>query len=63
VIMGLIAISLLIARSYNGTLPNNERGYGVAEAVTIYWHFVDLIWVVLVTILYLVPFGLPSLSA
>jgi cytochrome aa3-600 menaquinol oxidase subunit 3 len=63
VIMGLIAISLLIARSYNGTLPNNERGYGVAEAVTIYWHFVDLIWIVLLTILYLLPFGLPSLSA
>ena len=63
VIMGLVAISILIARSYNGTLPTNERGYSVAEAVTIYWHFVDLIWVVLVTILYLVPFGPPILGA
>jgi heme/copper-type cytochrome/quinol oxidase subunit 1/heme/copper-type cytochrome/quinol oxidase subunit 3 len=63
VIMGLIAISLLIVRSYNGTLPTNERGNSVVEAVTIYWHFVDLIWVVLVTILYLLPFGLPVLGA
>jgi len=35
----------------------------VVEAVTVYWHFVDLIWIVLVTILYLLPFGLPVLGA
>ena len=62
VIMGLVAISLLIARSYNGTLPANERGHSITEAVTIYWHFVDLIWVVLLISLYLVPFGLPVLG-
>lgn len=62
VIMGLTAIGILIARSMNGTLPLNERGHAVAEAVTIYWHFVDLIWVVLVTSLYLLPFGLPLVA-
>ena len=61
VLMGLIAIAVLIARSHNGSLPVNTKGESVVEAVTLYWHFVDLIWIVLFSILYLIPFQIPAM--
>jgi cytochrome c oxidase subunit 3/cytochrome o ubiquinol oxidase subunit 3 len=45
-------VSLLIS-SYRGTLTK-ERSETV-EIVGLYWHFVDVVWIFIFTVIYLVP--------
>ncbi len=51
VLVGLIAITVAtsLLRSIEGTI----RGVRAAEAVSIYWHFVDAVWVVIFPVVYL----------
>ena len=50
---GLCALSYLLARknSYRGTLDGELRRIGAADAVSIYWHFMDVLWVGLFALL------------
>ncbi|MDC0831865.1 cytochrome B6 [Leptolyngbya valderiana BDU 20041] len=48
--LGLIAVVLL--RSLKSGRYTNESHFG-PEAAELYWHFVDIVWIVLFTILYL----------
>jgi cytochrome c oxidase subunit 3 len=51
VIGGLIAISIVYVSARRGSL--SARRHGPGEAVSYYWHFVDVVWVVLFLVLYL----------
>jgi cytochrome c oxidase subunit III len=48
--VGLLGIMLLKARGENALLPIRHTPY---ELVGLYWHFVDIIWVFLLPLLYL----------
>ena len=51
VLVGLLFLTLILARSLRGQFDANHH-VGVAAA-TLYWHFVDVVWVFLFGILYL----------
>ncbi|MEM9804370.1 MAG: heme-copper oxidase subunit III [Cyanobacteria bacterium P01_D01_bin.56] len=50
VLTGVLLQSIMLGRSF---IPNNYAGgdYGV-EATSIFWHFVDVIWIVLFVLIY-----------
>jgi cytochrome c oxidase subunit 3 len=52
VCFGLILILAVLGRSLKPNHYNNEKHFGV-EAAEIYWHFVDVIWVILFLLLYI----------
>jgi heme/copper-type cytochrome/quinol oxidase subunit 3 len=43
----------LFVMSLRGRLPT-ERAEAV-EIVGLYWHFVDIVWIIIFTLIYLVP--------
>ncbi|HYM15144.1 MAG TPA: cytochrome c oxidase subunit 3, partial [Dehalococcoidia bacterium] len=51
VLGGLILLTLILFRAARGQFSSRHH-VGVA-AVTLYWHFVDVVWFFLFTILYL----------
>jgi cytochrome c oxidase subunit III len=51
VLVGIILIVTCFFRSLRGTF-NKQHHFGV-EAATMYWHFVDAVWVILFGVLYL----------
>jgi len=52
VLVGIILMGIVLWRSRRPGHYSQEKHFGV-EAAEIYWHFVDGVWVVLFTILYL----------
>jgi cytochrome c oxidase subunit III len=52
VLVGIILMGIVLWRSRRPGHYSTEKHFGV-EAAEIYWHFVDGVWVVLFTILYL----------
>ncbi len=53
VTVGIIMLMSLFVMSLNGRL-SRERAETV-EIVGLYWHFVDIVWVLIFTIVYLIP--------
>ena len=51
VIGGLIICIWLIGRAWNGAYLEDNR---VLEYFGLYWHFVDIVWIVLFTVVYLI---------
>ncbi len=52
VTMGVICMSFVTWKAYRGAYTKEDhRG---VEVVGLYWHFVDLVWIILFTIVYLV---------
>ena len=49
---GVIAMSLLAIRSWLGAYSSTN--YNSVEIVGLYWHFVDLVWIILFTVVYLI---------
>ncbi len=49
---GVIAMSLLAIRSWFGAYSSTN--YNSVEIVGLYWHFVDLVWIILFTVVYLI---------
>lgn len=47
---GLLALTALARRAHRGLLARENEG--AVEAVSYYWHFVDLVWLVLFTTVY-----------
>jgi heme/copper-type cytochrome/quinol oxidase subunit 3 len=43
----------LWAASFTGNLTT--RHSGAVENVGLYWHFVDIVWIILFTVIYLIP--------
>ncbi len=50
---GVIMLSVMLFRS--GTGQFSARHHDAVEAVSLYWHFVDVVWICLFSILYLLP--------
>ncbi|CAN5650308.1 cytochrome o ubiquinol oxidase subunit III [soil metagenome] len=53
VTVGIIMLMSLFVMSLRGRLPS-ERAETV-EIVGLYWHFVDVVWILIFTVVYLVP--------
>ncbi len=52
VIVGLLWLLFVIAKAFRGDFTaHNYSGY---EVFGLYWHFVDIVWIVLFTIIYLI---------
>jgi heme/copper-type cytochrome/quinol oxidase subunit 3 len=49
---GVIAMSILAIRSWFGAYSSTN--YSPVEIVGLYWHFVDLVWIILFTVVYLI---------
>jgi heme/copper-type cytochrome/quinol oxidase subunit 3 len=53
VTIGILMLLSLFGLSLDGRLPT-ERSEAV-EMVGLYWHFVDVVWIVIFTVVYLIP--------
>ncbi|HEY9555412.1 MAG TPA: heme-copper oxidase subunit III [Acidimicrobiales bacterium] len=53
VTVGIIMLASLLVMSLRGNLTR-ERAEAV-EIVGLYWHFVDVVWIVIFTVVYLIP--------
>ena len=54
VVIGIIMLLSLVFISRRQGGLSTERGMNV-ELVGLYWHFVDIIWIVIFTVVYLIP--------
>ena len=52
VVIGMIALSWILWRSVRGHF--SESYYGPVDLAGLYWHLVDLIWIYLFPLLYLI---------
>jgi len=50
VLGGVIGIAVVLARGVNGQF--SAKHHSAVEAIHYYWHFVDIVWVVLFTVIY-----------
>jgi cytochrome c oxidase subunit 3/cytochrome o ubiquinol oxidase subunit 3 len=53
VTVGILMLLLLTGLSTAGRIPQSESRK--VELIGLYWHFVDIIWVVIFTVVYLIP--------
>ena len=53
VTMGIIWLGILYGRSMQGRLPSGKSES--VEIAGLYWHFVDIVWIVIFTVIYLLP--------
>ena len=51
--IGILMLMSLFVMSLRGRLPQ-ERSE-IVEVVGLYWHFVDVVWIVIFTVVYLIP--------
>jgi len=51
--LGIVMLMSLFMMSLRGRLPK-ERSE-VVEIVGLYWHFVDVVWILIFTVVYLIP--------
>jgi len=52
VVLGIVAISLLLRRAIRGDF--NRYYFTAVDGVGLYWHLVDLIWIFLFPLMYLI---------
>jgi len=60
VFVGLILISVLLTMTILGDFNNKEST--VIQTVGIYWHFVDIVWIIVFIVIYVLP-GFLTLKA
>ncbi len=53
VTLGIVMLLSLANMSYRGKIPQEKSE--IVEIVGLYWHFVDVVWIVLFTVVYLIP--------
>jgi cytochrome c oxidase subunit 3 len=53
VLGGVIMLSVVLFRAMSGQFT--ARHHDAVEATSIYWHFVDVVWIALFSILYIIP--------
>ena len=54
VFVGLIILSIILLLTFLGDFSNDKKST-VIKTVGLYWHFVDIVWVVVFTVVYLLP--------
>ena len=52
---GILMLLSLFGMSLDGRLPVDKAE--AVELVGLYWHFVDIVWIVIFTVVYLIPAG------
>jgi cytochrome c oxidase subunit 3 len=55
---GVIMLSVILYRGMAGQF--SARHYDAVEAASLYWHFVDVVWILLFSLLYLLPGKTPA---
>jgi heme/copper-type cytochrome/quinol oxidase subunit 3 len=50
---GILMLLSLVALSLRGQLPQSRAT--TVEYVGLYWHFVDIVWIAIFTLVYLIP--------
>lgn len=60
VTVGVMILFSLVLVSMRGGLPTSESL--TVELAGLYWHFVDIVWIVLFALVYLVPSPLPNIE-
>src|SRR5438093_1215764 len=55
VAFGILMLLSLVGMSYADKLP--EDASFPVEMVGLYWHFVDIVWIIIFTVVYLIPTG------
>jgi cytochrome c oxidase subunit 3/cytochrome o ubiquinol oxidase subunit 3 len=55
VTVGIIMLLSLVGFSWAGRLEPASEGARKVELIGLYWHFVDIVWIVIFTVIYLVP--------
>jgi heme/copper-type cytochrome/quinol oxidase subunit 3 len=55
VAIGIIMLLSLLVMSFTGKVT--QQNSMTVELVGLYWHFVDIVWIVIFTIVYLIPTG------
>jgi cytochrome c oxidase subunit 3/cytochrome o ubiquinol oxidase subunit 3 len=53
VAVGVIMLMALVGMTARSKIPGNKAE--VVELVGLYWHFVDIVWIVIFTLVYLIP--------
>jgi cytochrome c oxidase subunit 3/cytochrome o ubiquinol oxidase subunit 3 len=53
VTVGIIMLLSLVGMSLRGNLPQEKSE--VVEIAGLYWHFVDIVWIIIFTVVYLIP--------
>ncbi|TPW16240.1 MAG: cytochrome c oxidase subunit III [Acidimicrobiaceae bacterium] len=53
VTVGIIMLMALVGINKRGRIPGDRAE--VVELVGLYWHFVDIVWIVIFTLVYLIP--------
>jgi heme/copper-type cytochrome/quinol oxidase subunit 3 len=53
VTVGILMLLSLVGMSALGKLPQSDAGK--VEMVGLYWHFVDIVWIIIFTVVYLFP--------
>jgi heme/copper-type cytochrome/quinol oxidase subunit 3 len=53
--VGIVMLMTLLGLSFTGRItPDNSE---TVELIGLYWHFVDVVWIVIFTVVYLIPTG------
>jgi heme/copper-type cytochrome/quinol oxidase subunit 3 len=58
VTVGILMLLSLVGMSFAGRLPR-DPSFPI-EMVGLYWHFVDIVWIVIFTVVYLIPTPTPG---
>jgi len=58
VTVGILMLLSLVGMSWSDRLPD-DPSFPI-EMVGLYWHFVDIVWIVIFTVVYLIPTGSPA---
>jgi heme/copper-type cytochrome/quinol oxidase subunit 3 len=58
VAIGILMLLTLLTFSFSGRLGPEKAE--TVEMVGLYWHFVDIVWIVIFTVIYLIPTGNPA---
>ncbi len=53
VTLGIIMLLSVVAMNRKNEIPGNKAE--VVELVGLYWHFVDIVWIIIFTLVYLIP--------
>jgi heme/copper-type cytochrome/quinol oxidase subunit 3 len=53
--VGILMLLSLVSKSFTGRIT--PRDTMAVELVGLYWHFVDVVWIVIFTVVYLIPTG------
>jgi len=53
VFIGLIVLSIVLLLAFSGDF--NKQSTNVTSTVAIYWHFVDIVWIFVFTVVYVLP--------